>query len=898
MARAQHLMTFTGIHGWLHVNEAQAKASRCKGSYNTFFLPLLVLFIGVLVSYGLGSLDTARRRDSDRDNVTLQLSSLGTRLAERVRFAFSGTEGIAQLISIDGSISPQHFRRMAQSSIEAVPYIRHIVLAPNDILMDAYPLAGNEGIIGLDYRTRPNQYPLIVKARLSGASLLAGPVSLYQGGRELVYRRPVFLSGYRGRDLYWGCISVVAGTEALLKAAGLEEEPGLTVALRGHDGLGATGAMIHGDPGLFDGDPIVVDVRIPGGSWQLAAEPKGGWPALSLIDSSLFLMAIATSLLLSLLSLQVSLNHRLIRRRNAELGKEIVERELISSSLIQSEDRFRKLFERSPDPIWIRGQDGQINLGNAAAIRALGFEGPTFPSVTVADISPLFQPDGQTSLEKSAALRVEVEREGSLRFEWDHKRADGSIFPTEVTLCTLQLAEELVTYAVVRDVTARKEAERGLERLAHFDSITGLANRVLFDKQLIQGIAQARQQNNCMAVMILDMDGFKLVNDSLGHPVGDLLLQQATQRFVNAVRPGDVVARLGGDEFGFILDGLDCESGVGPVVENILRSLQQPFYLDGTAALVTASIGVTMYPENGASAQVLLTQADTAMYAAKEAGRNGFCFYQPHMTTLIQARVALEAALRQALERNEFEVWYQSKRDLQSGRVAGAEALIRWRSPSLGLLSPAEFIPLAERTGLIVAIGQWVLNQVCSQARLWRDSGQFDQHVAINVAVPQIERGNFVEDVRLALQRYDLPASALEIEVTESLVMSRQELAQNVLSQLRSMGLTVAVDDFGTGYSSLAYLKDLPIDNLKLDRTFISGLPHDRAYVAITQAVIELGHALGFTVTAEGIETAEQLAFLRNAGCDTGQGYLISRPMPVAEFETWLERVEFEDIKN
>ncbi|WP_243247143.1 bifunctional diguanylate cyclase/phosphodiesterase [Pseudomonas maioricensis] len=870
------------------MNEAQATASRYKGSYSTFLLPLGVLFIGAVLSYGLGALDNARSRDSERDGVTLQLSSLGTRLAERVRFAFSGTEGIAQLISIDGSISPQHFRRMAQSAIEAVPYIRHIVIAPGDVIQDTYPLAGNEGIIGLNYSTRPEQFPLIVKARLSGAALLAGPVTLYQGGRELIYRRPVFLSARHEHDAYWGLVSVVAGTDALLKAGGIEEEEGLKVALRGQDGHGAEGGMIYGDAALFQSDPVLVEVSIPGGTWQLAAQPKAGWAKVTIIDSSLFLLAISTSLLLSIFILQASLNHRLIRRRNSELRDEIAERENISSSLVQSEDRFRTLFERSPDPIWIRGQDGRINLGNSAGLRALGFEGPAFPSVTVADISPQFQPDGQSSADKAAALRAEVEREGSLRFEWDHKRVDGSVFPTEVTLCTMQLAHEQVTYAIVRDITARKEAERGLERLAHFDSVTGLPNRVLFHKQLNQGIEQAKRQNNCMAVLMLDLDGFKMVNDSLGHPMGDLLLQHATRRFVDAVRFGDVVARLGGDEFGFILDGLECEADAVPVVGMILRSLQEPFDLEGTAALVTASIGVTMYPANGATAQALLTQADTAMYAAKEGGRNDFCFYQPHMTTLIQARVALEAALRQALERNEFEVWYQSKLDLKSGRVEGAEALIRWRSPTLGLVSPADFIPLAERTGLIVSIGQWVLEHVCRQARRWRDSGVFTRHVAINVAVLQIERGNFVEDVRLALQRHDLPPQALEIEVTESLIMNRQELAHTVLSQLRSMGLTVAVDDFGTGYSSLAYLKDLPIDNLKIDRTFVSGLPHDKAYVAITQAVIELGHALGFTVTAEGIETPEQLAFLRNAGCDTGQGYLISRPMPVDEFEEWL----------
>jgi diguanylate cyclase (GGDEF)-like protein/PAS domain S-box-containing protein len=880
----------------MRVNKTQAKASRYQGSYSTFLLPFGVLFIGALLSYGLGALDNARQRDSDRADVALQLSSLGTRLAERVRFAFSGTEGIAQLISIDGNISPEHFRRMAQSAIDAVPYIHHIVMAPNDILSDAYPLAGNESVIGLDYRTQSSQFPLVEKARQSGTALLAGPVPLYQGGRELIYRRPIFLSGHRVRDVYWGSLSVVTSTEALLRSGGLEEETGLAVALRGHDGLGEAGDMIFGDPALFEHYPVLADVSIPGGSWQLAAQPKGGWPELSVMDSSLFLMAMATSLLLSIFSLQVCLNHRLIRRRNAELRKEIVERQSISSSLVQSEDRFRALFERSPDPIWIIGPDGRINLCNSAALLALGLTEDAFPGVTVAQISPPLQPDGQVSADKAAALRAEARREGSLRFEWLHKRSDGSVFPAEVTLCMLHLAQEQVSYAVVRDISARKEAEQGLERLAHFDSVTGLPNRVLFHKQLVQGIDQAKRLNNCMAVLILDLDGFKLVNDSLGHPMGDLLLEQATHRFVGAVRRGDVVARLGGDEFGFIIDELEAGTDVIPVVQKILQSLQQSFYLEGTAALVTASVGIAMYPENGATPQALLAQADTAMYAAKEAGRNDFCFYQSHMTTLIQARVALEAAIRQALERNEFEVWYQSKLDLKTGRVAGAEALIRWRSPTLGLVSPADFIPLAERTGLIVAIGQWVLDEVCSQARRWRDSGQFYQHVAINVAVLQIERSDFVEDVRLALQRFELPAQTLEIEVTESLVMNGQELAQTVLSQLQAMGLTVAVDDFGTGYSSLAYLKDLPIDNLKIDRTFISGLPHDKAYVAITQTIIELGHALGFSVTAEGIETPEQLAFLQDAGCDSGQGYLIGRPMPVAEFEAWLSAPRFEQV--
>jgi diguanylate cyclase (GGDEF)-like protein/PAS domain S-box-containing protein len=842
----------------------------------------------MMLSYGVGTLDNERQKNSERARIALKLSGLGAQLEKHIRSAFGETEGIAQLLSADGFISSAHLRGMAQSAIDSVPYIHHVVLAPNDIVSDVYPMAGNESIVGMDYRTLTEQYPLMEKARQTRSALIAGPLELYQGGRAVIYRRPVFLSVPRVRAVYWGSISVVADIDQLLQAGGINDDHGMVVALRGHDGLGEAGDIIQGDKALFSEQPMFVSVNIPGGSWQLAGQPGAGWSAISLFDSSLFIMALGGTLVLSLFAVQISLSHRLVRRRNSELWQEITERQSIKSSLVQSEGRFRALFERSPDPIWIVDQGGLINLANPAALLALGFDQQSFQGITIADISPEFQPDGQRSRDRVKPLLDQAYSAGSLRFEWLHKRLDNSVFPAEVTLCTLQLAHEYVTYAIVRDISERKKAKLELERLAHFDSVTDLPNRVLFYKRLTQAIERATQTQTSLAVLILDLDGFKLVNDSLGHPMGDLLLQQATHRFISALRPGDIVARLGGDEFAFILyDLVDAVDAI-PLVQKLLQALHQSFDLQGTAALVTASIGVAMGPQHAVTAQGLLTQSDTAMYAAKEAGRNDYRFYQAQMTTLIQARVSLERALRHALECNEFEIWYQPKLDLCSGRIDSAEALIRWRNPEFGLVSPADFIPLAERTGLIIPIGEWVLDQVCSQARRWRESGRFSQRVAVNVAVLQIERSDFVETVRQALQRHDLPPQSLEIEVTESLVMNRQELAQNVLGQLQAMGLTVAVDDFGTGYSSLAYLKDLPIDNLKIDRTFISDLPHGAGYIAITRAIIDLGHALGFTVTAEGIETAEQLAFLQEAGCDTGQGYLISAPMPVNQFEVWL----------
>ncbi|MBA6116890.1 EAL domain-containing protein [Pseudomonas putida] len=427
-----------------------------------------------------------------------------------------------------------------------------------------------------------------------------------------------------------------------------------------------------------------------------------------------------------------------------------------------------------------------------------------------------------------------------------------------------------------------RRSKAQLERLAHYDTITGLPNRVLFQQQLAEAIVQA----DGLAVLMLDIDGFKQVNDSLGHAMGDLLLQQATARFLQELDTPDRLCRLGGDEFVFMLRG--TQGQVSHQVGHLLRCLQRPFDLNGNAALVTGSIGLARCPQHGADVGSLLRHADTAMYAAKESGRNAWRPYHADMTARLQQRLELERNLRRALQANEFELWYQPKVDLFSGALEGVEALLRWRDPAHGLVSPAEFIPLAERTGLIIPLGERVLQLACAQMAAWRDADCVPGPMAINVAALQIERSDYVTSLALALERHNLPPSLLEVEITESLLMESQQQACAVLAQLQAMGVTTAVDDFGTGYSSLAYLRALPIDHLKIDRAFIKDLPNDDDAVAVARAIIDLGHALGFRITAEGIETQEQYDFLRNAGCDQGQGYLLARPMPAADLARWL----------
>lgn len=1113
-----------------------APAEEHQSLWRTFVLPGSILLTGVVLSVTLGTLDVREEKHEAKAQVISKLANVRAHLESEIRSTFDVTEGIGQLLRLDGGITSDHFDGMSKQAIASQPHIRHIALAPNDVVRNVFPLEGNEGVLGLDYRKVPDQYGALLRSREQKTSLLAGPVELVQGGIGFIHRRPVFVIGSAGEDLYWGNASVVADVNQLLGAGGIHMATNLQVALRGKDGLGANGGMIFGDPEVFHKGAVTTVIDVPGGTWQLAALPENGWPASSIFKSPLFLFALACTGFFTYFAAQLSKSHRLIRQRHTELAKEIEGRQAVESSLVQSEARFRALFERSPDPIWILRPSGVCTDANAAALRVFGFQDlENLHKIKATDIAPLLQSDGQSTTIKAQAMLETALANGVHRFEWLHKRADGTIFPAEITLCTVSLSGEPMLYAVVRDISDRKQTEEALltqkallldivdnapsliyvydtegnlrlcnrmfeeaagftfedmegktresylpveearilrkndkkvlstggvlcfedqlkhdgstriylttkcvlqgadgqpsgvlgistditeikqnteqlrlagivldhtadgvmitnarghilsvnaaytkitgfsaeesiglkptiliydkqdnafyreilktlklngfwrgelwnrrkdgelypewltintvynnmgklinyvavfsdisainqsqsdlERMSHYDPVTALPNRSLFHERLQHSLDLSLSYNQALAVVVLDLDGFKTVNDSLGHSMGDLLLQLAATRFLACVRSEDTVSRLGGDEFAFILNNLTHPTDAIIIAKNLLLSLQEPFDLKGTSILLTASIGISIAPHDSETPEQLLKQADTAMYGAKEGGRNDYRFYQPEMTLRAQERMNSERFLRRAVLNHEFEVWYQPKINLLDNEVVGAEALIRWRDPLHGLVSPADFIPLAESTGLIIQIGEHVIDMVCSDIRRWTDTRISHGVIAVNVAALQIDRSDYVEMIKSTLEEYDLPANVLEVEVTESLMMASPEHSKEVLGALQNLGITTAIDDFGTGYSSLAYLKLLPINSLKIDRTFISDLPHDKSDVAITKTIVELGHALGFKIIAEGVETEEQNIFLKEIGCDQGQGYLYGRPMPAADFEVWL----------
>jgi diguanylate cyclase (GGDEF)-like protein len=435
----------------------------------------------------------------------------------------------------------------------------------------------------------------------------------------------------------------------------------------------------------------------------------------------------------------------------------------------------------------------------------------------------------------------------------------------------------------LRILHQRKRMEERVNHMAFHDELTSLPNRLMLSQRLDQALSRHRRAGSQAAILFLDLDRFKVINDSLGHEIGDALLRQVADRLRAQSREGDTVARMGGDEFVVLIENYVDLADISARAERLVQQLSAPYVLGSKDCHVTVSIGVSVFPADGNDAQALLKAADVAMYRAKDTGRDGYLFYSAAMNVHTAERLELESDLRHALERHEFLLHYQPKVEVATGVITGTEALLRWNHPRRGLISPMEFIPLAEETGLIVPIGEWVLATACAQTKAWQDQGLPKLDVAVNLSARQFADPMLLPKLTNIIRRSGLEPSSLELEITESLVMSHGESAVAVLQKLKSIGVRIAIDDFGTGYSSLAYLKRFPIDTLKVDRSFIRDIPSDSGDKQITRAIIALAHSLKLRVVAEGVETADQLTFLRSQRCDTVQGYHLYRPLPEAE---------------
>ena len=441
-----------------------------------------------------------------------------------------------------------------------------------------------------------------------------------------------------------------------------------------------------------------------------------------------------------------------------------------------------------------------------------------------------------------------------------------------------------------REIDERKRAEETIRHQAHHDALTGLPNRVLLMDRLTQALAQARRHEQIVALMFLDLDEFKVVNDTAGHELGDELLEAVADRIKPLLREGDTFARLGGDEFALLLPAVGHMDGIAEVARRILGSLREPHLLGGREFHVPTSIGISIFPNDGEDAETLLRNADIAMYRAKDGGKDRFQLFKPAMTIDLEERVTIENDLRAAMERDEFVLHYQPQVNFNTGRVVGVEALIRWQHPDRGLVAPMEFIPVAEAIGLIRPLGEWVLRTACAQAKAWQEAGLPPLRIAVNLAARQFQQPDLPEMVSKVLEEAGLAPQWLELEITESTAMRDAEFTTLALNRLKEMGVGVSIDDFGTGYSSLGYLKRFPVNEVKIDHSFVDDIISDPDDSAIVATIIGLARILNLRVVAEGVETAEQRTFLEEMECNDMQGFLFSKPVPAEEFEKILER--------
>jgi diguanylate cyclase (GGDEF)-like protein/PAS domain S-box-containing protein len=570
------------------------------------------------------------------------------------------------------------------------------------------------------------------------------------------------------------------------------------------------------------------------------------------------------------------------------VGRDITQRKQMEEALRQSEERYRTIIKEMEEWYFETDLAGNITFFNDIFAEVLGYSQKELTGLNFQSFVKKEEADSVYRLFHQVFKTGKPTR----NFPYEFIQTDGTVISAEFSIFPKRDKDGIVYgfRGVGHDITERKQAEKKIQYQATHDALTGLPNRLMFSQLLNQAIKSAHRYKRQFAVLFMDLDRFKIINDTMGHDAGDELLQEIAARLKNTLRAVDVTARLGGDEFVILIDEVSDINNVATVAHKILNSIIKPLIIMGQECRVTASIGISIYPKDAEDEQSLMKNADMAMYLAKEGGKNNYQFYSEDIQSKSLERLSIEKNLRFALERNELFLHYQAKLDFKTDVITGVEALLRWQNPYLGSVTPTQFIPVAEETGLIVSIGKWVMRTACKQNVAWQQEGLPSVCMAVNLSLRQLTDENLIDDIRGALNDSGMEPNLLELEITESMVMHNPARMISILAKIKSMGVRLAIDDFGTGYSSLAQIKHFPIDTLKVDRSFIRNIPQDAEDKAITEAIIAMGKTLSLTVVAEGVETQEQLNFLREHSCDEMQGYHLSKPIAPEQFADLLKK--------
>lgn len=770
------------------------------------------------------------------------------------------------------------FEAIATEMLPFYPGVAVLGLSPGGIIQDVVPRIGNEKLIGFNQLGDEVQAREATKARDSGKLTLAGPLKLVQGGLGVVGRLPIFLSDSRGNSKFWGFSFVTLRFPQALAAANLAliNERGYAYELWRNVPESGGRQLIDASQGDALTSPVNAVLDLPNGQWTLSVSPLAGWHAT---QNTGFQMGAA--LVFSLLMAYVAWLAFEMKLRDQRLETEVTER---TAEILAAKRHLEATLAAIPDALFEMDLEGRHLSCQTPVDEYLARPADILLGKTVSEVMP---PESATII--LSALREAHENGRSTGKQFKLPLASGEHwFELSISRKSTGPDDDPRFVVLSRNITQNKLAEERIRMLAHFDPLTGLPNRSMLADRCKQALATAHRKGQPLALLFLDLDHFKHINDSLGHMVGDQLLISFAGRLQSEVREQDTVSRLGGDEFVLLLPDTDAK-GAAYMAEKLLKSSMQALQLDQHELTVSPSIGIAMFPVDGGNLDDLSRCADAAMYRAKQDGRNSFRFFTPEMQSQSERVLAIENGLRKALERQQLSLCYQPQVCLRKRTVSGAEVLLRWTHPELGVVSPAEFIPIAESSGLILPIGEWVLRTAAQQWTNWMAAGMAPITLSVNLSSVQFRHADLPEMVSAALKDTGLPPHLLELELTEGAAMTKPESAVAVMNDLHARGIRMSIDDFGTGYSSLSYLKKFKISKIKIDQSFVRDITVDPDDKAIVGAIIKMADNLGMTTIAEGVETQAQLDYLQEQGCGQLQGYFFSRPLPPEPFREFID---------